>query len=104
MTSGVGYASTPSANISAPQYIQGNAATATASIGIGAGTMTISLYPASKDYFAAWKGTTISNDAFTRPYVDRMDTVIAYFTDLGYVINRQTNPATGNTIQWSVKW
>lgn len=104
VTSGVGYASAPSVNVSAPQYIQGNAATATASIGIGAGTMTISLYPASKDYFAAWKGTTISNDAFTRPYVDRMDTVIAYFTDLGYVINRQTNPATGNTIQWSVKW
>jgi hypothetical protein len=66
--------------------------------------MTISLYPASKDYYAAWKGTTISNDLLTRPYVDRMDTVIAYFTDLGYVINRQTNPATGNTIQWSVKW
>lgn len=104
VTGGVGYTSAPSVGISAPQYLGGNVAVATASIGIGAGTMTINLYPASKDYYAAWKGTTISNDALTRPYVDRMDTVIAYFTDLGYVINRQTNPATGNTIQWSVKW
>lgn len=104
VTNGIGYTSAPNVSISAPQYLHGEAATATASIGIGAGTMTIALYPASKDYYAAWKGTTISNDAFTRPYVDRMDTVIAYFTDLGYVINRQTNPATGNTIQWAVKW
>lgn len=101
---GIGYVSAPSVDISAPAFLGGNTATATASIGIGAGTMTVGLYPASRDYYAAWKGTTISNDAFTRPYVDRMDTVIAYFTDLGYVINRQTNPATGNTIQWSVKW
>lgn len=104
VTGGIGYTSAPDVNISAPQDLNGEAATATASIGVGAGTMTISLYPASKDYYAAWKGTTISNSAFTRPYVDRMDTIIAYFTDLGYVINRQTNPATGNTIQWAVKW
>jgi len=30
--------------------------------------------------------------------------VIKYFTDLGYTINRYTNPITGDTIAWSVKW
>jgi hypothetical protein len=104
VTTGSNYRSTPNVVISAPQGANGNVATATATIGIGQGTFSLHAYPASRDYFAAWKGTTISNSVLTRPYVDRMDTIVQYFTDLGYTINRQTNPATGNTLQWSVKW
>lgn len=104
VTTGSNYRSTPNVVISAPQGANGNVATATATIGIGQGTFSLHAYPASRDYFAAWKGTTISNSLLTRPYVDRMDTIVQYFTDLGYTINRQTNPATGNTLQWSVKW
>lgn len=104
VTGGVGYTTAPSVSISAPTYLGGNTATATASIGVGAGTMTIALYPASKDYYAAWKGTTMSNEDLRRPYVDRMDTIVSYFTNMGYTITRQTNPVTGNTIQWTVKW
>ena len=104
VTTGSNYRSVPDVIISAPQSLNGNVATATATIGIGQGTLSLHLYPASRDYFAAWKGTTISNSVLTRPYVDRMDTIVQYFTDLGYTINRQTNPATGNTLQWSVKW
>lgn len=104
VTTGSNYRSIPNVAISAPQGQNGNVATAAASIGIGQGTFSLHAYPASRDYFAAWKGTTISNTVLTRPYVDRMDTIVQYFTDLGYTINRQTNPATGNTLQWSVKW
>lgn len=104
VTTGSNYRSTPNVVISAPQGANGNVATATATIGIGQGTFSLHAYPASRDYFAAWKGTTISNTMLTRPYVDRMDTIVQYFTDLGYTINRQTNPATGNTLQWSIKW
>lgn len=104
VTTGNNYRSTPNVVISAPQGQNGNVATAAASIGIGQGTFSLHAYPTSRDYFAAWKGTTISNTVLTRPYVDRMDTIVQYFTDLGYTINRQTNPATGNTLQWSVKW
>lgn len=104
VTTGSNYRSVPDVVISAPQGLNGNVATATASIGIGQGTFSIHAYPASRDYFAAWKGTTMSNSVLLRPYVDRMDTIVQYFTDLGYTINRQTNPATGNTLQWAVKW
>ena len=104
VTTGANYQSVPDVVISAPDDVNGNVAVATASIGIGQGALSIHLYPASRDYFAAWKGTTISNSLLTRPYVDRMDTIVQYFTDLGYTINRQTNPATGNTLQWSIKW
>ena len=101
---GVAYQTAPDVSLSAPHDANGTLAEATAYLGIGEGAVTVYLYPASKDYFAAWKGTTISNENFVRPYVDRMDTVLAYFTNLGYTINRQTNPATGNTIQWAIKW
>jgi hypothetical protein len=104
VNAGIGYQSTPLVHISAPHAADGVQATADASIGIGAGNMSLTLYPPSLDYFAVWKSTSVSNDSVNRPYADRMDTVIAYFTNLGYTINRQTNPATNNTLQWSVKW
>jgi hypothetical protein len=104
VNAGIGYQYTPTVSINAPTAADGIQATADASIGIGAGNMSLTLYPPSLDYFAVWKSTSVSNDSVNRPYADRMDTVIAYFTNLGYTINRQTNPATNNTLQWSVKW
>jgi hypothetical protein len=101
---GNGYVSAPDVYISAPQSAVGAYASAAASIGATTGTMTIVSYPTSNDYFAAWKGYTISNDQYIRPYNDYMDTIIAYFTSLGYTINRITNPATNNTLAWNVKW
>ena len=103
-SSGDGYTSAPTVAISAPHNLIGNAATATATIGYGTGTMTIQPYASSRDYWLIWQNQTPSDTNLTRPYAERMDTVIAYFTNLGYTINRQTNPATGNTLQWNVKW
>ena len=101
---GAGYQSAPTVSISAPQDITGNLATATATIGVGQGSISISSYPASLDYYAVWKNLAVSDQSIVRPYGDRMDTVINYFTNYGYTITRQTNPATGNTLQWSVQW
>lgn len=100
---GSGYDTPPAITI-APPGGNGTPATAISYIGSGTGTMVVSGYPDSKDYYKVWKNQTPSNTAFVRPYAERMDTVINYFTALGYTITRQTNPATGNTIQWQIMW
>lgn len=102
--SGGNYQSVPSVQISPPQFSGGTQATAVASIGIGFGTFAIQAYPTSRDYFKAWKNMPLSNELFTKPYLDRMDGVIAYFQAMGYVINRLTNPATNTTFMWKVQW
>jgi hypothetical protein len=102
--SGTGYSSTPSVTIAPPTISGGNTATATATIGNGSGLFYLTPYPSSNDYFAAWKGGTLSNNQLSRPYIERMNTIIAYFTNLGYNITRQTNYQTGNTIQWYLQW
>ena len=94
----------PAVHISPPTGTTAVQATALATIGAGTGSMVLSLYDNSCDYYKVWKNQTPSDSALVRPYADRMDTVIAYFTNLGYTVNRQTNPTTGNTIQWSVMW
>lgn len=101
---GQGYQSTPSVSIAAPYYYTSNTAVATASIGAGLGTFVVIPYLSSKDYFKAWKGQALSNEQLLRPYVERMDTVISYFTNLGYNINRLTNPSTNNTFMWYLQW
>lgn len=103
-SNGEGYQSTPTVTLSAPFFAIGITATATATIGAGNGTFTLTPYPNSRDYFAAWKGQALSNSQLSRPYTERMDTVIAYFTNLGYTINRLTNPATNNTLMWALQW
>lgn len=102
--SGVGYDSVPVVSITAPQYINGTQATATVAIGAGVGTFILSPYYSSRDYFKAWKNQSLSNEQLARPYVERMDTIIAYFTNLGYNINRVTNTSTGNTFSWKIQW
>lgn len=101
---GEGYQSVPNVTMSAPYYSTSNTATATASIGSGLGTFVVIPYPSSKDYFKAWKGQALSNEQLLRPYTERMDTVVSYFTNLGYNINRLTNPATNNTFMWYLQW
>ena len=102
--SGVGYQTAPTVNINVPQTLNGNLATAIATIGIGQGSLSISLYPASLDYFGVWKNQVVSDQSVIRPYSDRMSTIINYFTNLGYSITQQTNPNTGNTMQWLLSW
>ena len=101
---GQGYDSAPTVTISAPHNLNGNTATATASIGYGMGNMTVRSYPASRDYYLVWQNGQAVNPDLTGPYQDNMATVMAYFTNLGYTIVQQTNPATNNTFQWNVKW
>lgn len=101
---GDGYQSVPSVVLSAPFFSVGTTTTASATIGAGSGTFMLIPYLDSRDYFAAWKGQALSNSQLARPYTERMDTVIAYFTNLGYTINRLTNPVTNNTFMWSLQW
>lgn len=101
---GYGYSNIPDVVISAPASRYGIQATATAQIGAGVGTTIVSLYPNSKDYWLVWKNQDPSIAAYKRPYAERMDSVISYFTNLGYTINRTTNSVTGNTIEWKILW
>jgi hypothetical protein len=101
---GSGYSTAPIVSIALPQGNGSMPATAVATLGSGIGTMVVSLYPDSRDYWKVWKNQEPSNQLYVRPYTERMDTVIAYFTSLGYSITRQTNPDTGNTLQWTVMW
>ena len=103
-STGVGYSSAPSVSIAAPQQPGGVQATANAYIGAGAGTFGVKPYPNSRDYYKAWKSQPLSNEQLSRPYIERMDTVINYFTNLGYTINRLTNTSTNATITWKVQW
>jgi len=48
-------------------------------------------------------GTWASVDA-DRGRANQMDSVIAYFKDIGYAIERRLNPVTGETITWYVVW
>lgn len=102
--SGSGYNFEPDVTIAEPNGIHRVQATADAELGAGTGSMVVSLYHNSRDYWKVWKNYNPSNALYVRPYQERMDTVIAYFTNLGYTINRQTNPATGNTLQWVIMW
>lgn len=102
--SGSGYSSTPAVTISAPEISTGVQATSTATLGSGTGSFSITPYQPSNDYFKVWKNQSPSNELVVRPMNDQMNAVIKYFTDLGYTINRYTNPNTGDTLAWSVKW
>lgn len=101
---GMNYSSVPTVEIAPPQQFNGAQATAQAFIGAGAGTFGVKPYPNSRDYFKAWKNQPLSNEQLSRPYIERMDTVINYFTNLGYTINRLTNSSTNATITWKIQW
>jgi hypothetical protein len=101
--SGDAYTSVPSVQFSATG-MSGSGAQATAVLGSGTGTLGIVRYTASRDYWMVWQQCAPSNSLLVRPYTDQMNAIIKYFDDLGYTITRSTNPATGNTIEWVIKW
>ena len=50
-------------------------------------------------YWQVWAGA-----ATNKPIQLQLNTVLSYFKGLGYTIAIQSNPSTGNTIQWRVCW
>jgi hypothetical protein len=50
-------------------------------------------------YFQTWQGAIED-----RAKAIQMNQIIKYFTDLGYSIERRTNPNTGDTFKWLVSW
>lgn len=50
-------------------------------------------------YYQVWAGTQ-----FNKPILLQMNSVVTYFTKLGYTVTQQTNPATGSTLQWKICW
>lgn len=50
-------------------------------------------------YYGTWAGVDAD-----RGRANQMDSVIAYFNDIGYAIERRLNPTTGETITWYVVW
>lgn len=53
----------------------------------------------SATYANVWKGTIAD-----RAKEIQMASIIKYFTDLGYSIERRSNPTTGTTFDWQVYW
>jgi hypothetical protein len=50
-------------------------------------------------YFNVWQGSVDDRAKFVQ-----MGKIITYFTDLGYSIERRTNPSTGDTFSWIISW
>jgi hypothetical protein len=74
------------------------AGTANASLGLAEGTYALS-NPTSTSYYDTWVGT-ITN----RGLQSQMESVVRYFTNLGYKIERISNQQTGITFRWHVYW
>jgi hypothetical protein len=55
--------------------------------------------PTSTTYFSSWQGALTD-----RALDNQMNSVIKYFGNLGYKLNRLTNPSTGKTFRWHVYW
>jgi len=53
----------------------------------------------SQSYYRAWKGD-IPNKALER----EMNSIIEYFSNLGYVIERRVNQETGENFKWVIYW
>ncbi len=50
-------------------------------------------------YYQVYAGTLVN-----KQLAMQMNVVLSYFKGLGYTITRQTNPATGTTLQWKICW
>lgn len=50
-------------------------------------------------YWQVWAGTTTNKQIQTQ-----LNSVLSYFSGLGYSIKIQSNPQTGSTIQWKICW
>lgn len=56
-------------------------------------------YALAAEYFDTWTGARDDRQKNLQ-----MNKVVQYFSDLGYTIDRQTNPNTQTTFQWVVAW
>jgi hypothetical protein len=56
-------------------------------------------YGMATEYYDTWVGTRDDRQKFLQ-----MNKVVQYFSDLGYTIDRQTNPTTQTTFQWVIAW
>ena len=100
---GDNYESAPDVTLSAP-LITGTQATATATLSVGQGVFYVRSYSASEDYWKVNCGLTPSSELVVRPYKDQIASVTKYFTDLGYSLVLDTNPVTGITLRWTIRW
>ena len=62
-------------------------------------TLSTTTMTTSAIYANVWKGVVAD-----RAKEIQMATIIKYFTDLGYNIERRSNPTTGTTFNWQVYW
>jgi hypothetical protein len=100
---GDNYQDVPTVTIGAPAP-GGVQATATATLSVGSGLFHVMGYTPSQDYWKVNCGQSPSSDLLVRPYRDRISSVKKYFEDLGYSMQLETNPATGVTLQWTIRW
>lgn len=100
---GTNYQTTPTITIGAPAP-GGVQATATAQLSVGSGIFHVTAYTPSQDYWKVNCGQSASSDLLTRPYKDQIASVTKYFTDLGYSVVLETNPVSGTTLQWTIRW
>ena len=62
-------------------------------------TLSTTTMTTSATYANVWKGVVAD-----RAKEIQMASIIKYFTDLGYSIERRSNPITGTTFDWQVYW
>lgn len=62
-------------------------------------TLSTTTMTTSATYANVWKGVVAD-----RAKEIQMATIVKYFTDLGYSIERRSNPTTGTTFDWQVYW
>jgi hypothetical protein len=67
-------------------------------VNTGTGIHSSTLIPTSQLYYQVWLGQITDNTLDSK-----MNSVIQYFTDLGYTISRKANTTT-STFYWSVQW
>lgn len=86
---GSGYTSAPTAVFSS------GTATATPVLS----TFTVRKISGGEIYWKVWQGYVVDDYK-----TSLMNLVLKHYTDLGYIIKRETNAATGNTMQWTISW
>ncbi len=100
---GADYQDVPTVIIGAPAP-GGTQATATATLSVGSGIFHVTAYEPSQDYWKVNCGQSPTSELLVRPYKDRIASVQKYFTDLGYSMVLETNPVSGVTLQWTIRW
>lgn len=90
LTKGSNYTQAATVNITPAPTSSGSGATAIAAIETS---------NVSSIYYEVYNNTRTS-----REITDQIDYILSYFSNIGYNIRLQTNPATTNTLQWFIQW